>query len=116
MTNSKPLQTSGWADSSDLPLKDGDVHWGMYWAALDADERINCIIPMRIPPHINFEEFKDKARECLSVLGTVITGLIIERDGQRYFIKRLNHNKRGKSPRIPKIYEVYTPSKKIKME
>lgn len=81
---------------------------GKHWAAMRKDNVVG-LISMRVPGDIDFDEYRKKATACLEMLGEVKSGELIEKDGKRYFIQRLNHANRGKTPRDPKVYEVYQP-------
>lgn len=103
-----------WIDSNDRLQRSaenapkGTIYFGKYWAAV-RDERVVGVIAMRVPRDVDFEEYRCKAAECLQVLGEVKAGEVIERDGERYFVKRLTHANRGKSPRQAKEYRLYKP-------
>lgn len=84
------------------------VSLGKHWAAMRSDNVIG-LISMRVPVDVDFDAYRDKAIACLSLLGEVKSGEVIERNGERYFVKRLTHINRGKSPRKPKEYLIYQP-------
>lgn len=81
---------------------------GNYWAAIRNDEVI-AVISMRIPNELDFDSYREKARECLAVLSEDIkTGEVIQSGDKRVFVVRPNHPNRSKSktPKKPKIYKM----------
>jgi len=78
---------------------------GKYWAAIRGDT-VEGLVAMSVPADVDFEAYRKQAIACLELVGEVIAGEIIERDGQRYFTKRLTHSNRSKKPRIPKEYQL----------
>lgn len=81
------------------------VSLGKCWAALRNDN-VAGVISMRIPRDVDFDIYRQKAKECLELLGRVKAGDMIERDGKRYFIPRLTHANRGKKTREVKEFLV----------
>jgi len=78
---------------------------GKCWAAIK-NEQVIGTISMLVPSYVDFDEYRNKANDCLSMLGVVKSGQLIEREGVRYFIQRLTHANRSKKPRTPKTYIV----------
>ena len=89
-------------------LADTGVNLGKCWAALRNDNVVG-IISMRVPKDVDFDVYRQKATECLELLGEVKSGELVERNGERYFVQRLNHAKRSKKPRQAKEYRIYQP-------
>ena len=89
-------------------LTDTDVTLGKCWAALRNDQVVG-IISMRVPKDVAFDVYRQKATECLELLGQVKSGELVERKGERYFVQRLNHANRSKKPRQAKEYRLYQP-------
>ena len=85
-----------------------EISLGRCWAALRNDNVVG-IISMRVPKDVDFDVYRQKATECLELLGQVISGELIERNGERYFVQRLTHANRGKKPRQAKEYRIYRP-------
>ncbi|WP_018694180.1 hypothetical protein [Algicola sagamiensis] len=90
-----------------------EIDFGKHWAAIE-DGKVLSTIPMFVPKdkEIDFDEFRDKAIACLSMLGDVKSGVIVEVGGLRYFRQRLTHENRGKSPRKQKEFLLYHPNLK----
>lgn len=84
------------------------MNLGKCWAAL-RDDKVLGVIAMRVPNDVDFEEFRIKASQCLELLGEVKSGELIERDGERYFLRRPAHANRGKKVREPIEYPIYQP-------
>lgn len=85
-----------------------ETNLGKAWAAM-RNEEVVCTISMRVPSDVAFEDFRVKAADCLGLLGDVKSGELIERGGQRYFVRRPTHANRGKTPRKPKEFLIYQP-------
>lgn len=79
------------------------VSLGKHWAALRGSNVIG-VISMRVPNDIDFDDYREKAKACLALLGDIKSGEIEVRDGKKYFVQRMNHANRGKQPRVPKEY------------
>ncbi|MFO1388312.1 hypothetical protein [Cellvibrio sp.] len=79
---------------------------GRYWAAIKDNEIVN-LVAMNNPQSGDFDEYRARAIEFLSLLGTPKAGVIEIRNGKRFFLQRLTHVNRGKHPREPKIFPVY---------
>ena len=89
-------------------VADTGVTLGKCWAAL-RDDNVVGIISMRVPKDVDFDVYRQKATECLELLGQVKSGELVERGGERYFVQRLTHVNRGKKPRQAKEYRIYQP-------
>ena len=76
---------------------------GKGWGAISNDLAV-CFISMKVANDVDFDAFRAKVREALTLLGDVKTGEIVEKDGVRYFLQRPNHQRRGKA-KPPKIYQ-----------
>ena len=83
------------------------ISLGKCWAAL-LDDQVVGLISTSVPrqKNIAFEEYREKARDCLSMLGDVITGELVDYQGRKYVAKRLTHKNRGSSPRNQKLYHI----------
>jgi hypothetical protein len=92
--------------SNENELVSNEKKLGKYWAAINKDTVIG-VISMRVPKDVDFDAYREKAIGCLSMLGDVKSGELIEREGKKYFQQRLTHQNRGKSPRQPKEYLMY---------
>tara|TARA_R110001592_G_scaffold342303_1_gene632052 strand:- start:14886 stop:15197 length:312 start_codon:yes stop_codon:yes gene_type:complete len=92
----------------DSQERDIPMNLGKCWAAL-RDDKVLAIIAMRVPGDVDFEDFRLKAAQCLELLGEVKSGELIERDGERYFLRRPAHANRGKKVREPIEYPIYQP-------
>ncbi|MFK5948021.1 MAG: hypothetical protein QM500_04520 [Methylococcales bacterium] len=79
---------------------------GKHWAAVKGDRAI-AVISMSVPGNIDFESFRDKAAETLSILGDVKSGEVVRRNDCYYFIQRLTHSNRSKKPRTPKEFKMF---------
>lgn len=84
------------------------VSLGKYWAAL-SDGKVLGVISMSVPSDVDFCEYRLRAVACLSLLGKVKGGEVIERDGQRYFLLQHGNAARSKNPKPPKEYWLYKP-------
>jgi hypothetical protein len=84
------------------------VNLGKCWAAM-RDENVVGVISMRVPSDIDFDVYRAKATECLELLGEVKSGELVERGGERYFVRRPTHANRGKKPRKTKEFLIYQP-------
>ena len=85
-----------------------EINLGKCWAALRQDTVI-CTISMRVPTDVDFDVFREKANQCLALLGDVRSGEMIEREGERYFVRRPTHANRSKTPRKPQEFLIYQP-------
>jgi hypothetical protein len=68
---------------------------GKYWAAI-SDHKVINLISMKVPNHVDFDSYRAKAIECLSLLGDVKTGEVVLREDKPVFVQRKNHANRGK--------------------
>ena len=89
---------------SESAIPEGDRVLTKCWVAL-RDDLVVAFISMRVPNDVDFDSFRAQALDCLGMIGEVRVGDIIERDGRRMFLRRLNHEGRGKTPRERKAYE-----------
>lgn len=80
---------------------------GKCWAAL-LDDQVVGFITTNTPrsKNVNFEEYREKARTCLAMLGDVMTGELVRHESKLYVAKRLTHKNRGNSPRNQKLYHL----------
>lgn len=81
------------------------VSFGRYWAAI-RDGYIVGLISMSIPKDVDYKKFREKAYDCLGLLGDVKSGELLIVDGVKCFsIPRANHqsgrNKRNSPKYIP---------------
>lgn len=77
--------------------------FGKYWAATSGTRVVSMTLIPTITDKVVFDEFRDKAREALSVVGELATGEVVLRDGKKVFVKRMSRNNRvtgnaGKRP------------------
>lgn len=81
---------------------------GKYWAAVSGDLVIN-LISMRVPSSVDFDQYRNKAVECLGLLGEVKTGEVVVRNGKPVFVQRKNHQNRSKqgSAKPSKEYAIH---------
>ncbi|MGB3621399.1 hypothetical protein FT643_19045 [Ketobacter sp. MCCC 1A13808] len=86
-----------------------NFYLGKCWAAISNNEVIG-IISMRVPNSVDFEAFRTRAIACLELLGEIRTGELVERGGERYFVQRSNHARRGKIPKPEKEFLIFHPS------
>jgi hypothetical protein len=90
-------------NQNDCLMNDDIEYLGKCWAAIANGEVVE-VITMRTPVNVDFSEFKEIAKHCLSMLGEVKTGHKVIIEGKQYFQQRLTHANRGKKERIPKTY------------
>lgn len=78
---------------------------GKFWAAIRA-ERVVALLTMRVPKDVDFDQYREKSRQALELVGEVVTGEIqVTPEGTPLFVKRLNHqNRPGQTVRTPKVY------------
>jgi hypothetical protein len=86
----------------------GEKVVGKYWAAVSGDMVIN-LISMRVPNSVDFDTYRNKAVDCLGMLGDVKTGEVVLRDGKHVFVQRKNHYARSKqgSAKPAKEYAIH---------
>ena len=82
---------------------------GKAWAAIK-DGQVITTISMRVPNWVDFDLYREKAKECLELVGEVKAGEVVPKDGQLVFIQRLNHRNRGKRERQPQEFTIPTTS------
>ncbi|TNC86369.1 MAG: hypothetical protein CSH37_04750 [Thalassolituus sp.] len=90
------VEDSGLNDAKEL---------GKYWAAIQNDIVV-CIISMTVPNDTDFDLYREKAKDCLGVLGKVKQGMLVSSPLGIKFIIRGNHRNRGKTPTPAKVIEV----------
>lgn len=66
--------------------------FGKYWAAVEGPRVVSLILIPTIADKDKFNNFRDKSREALSIVGEVVTGEIQERNGVKVLVKRLPRN------------------------
>lgn len=78
---------------------------GKFWAAVRS-ERVVAMLTMRVPKDVDFDQYRDKSRQALELVGEVITGEVqVTPEGKTILVKRLNHqNRPGLTVRAPKVY------------
>lgn len=87
-----------------MSIENKTASLGKYWAALK-DGQVISMISMRVPNDADFDDYRQKAIDCLSVVGQVKSGEVVETaEGEKYFLQRLTHENRGKEPRENKKY------------
>lgn len=88
-------------------IKSKNVSLGKYWVALK-DNQVMGMISMRVPNDIDFDDYREKAIDCLGLLGDVKSGEVIETsEKEKYFLQRLTHANRSKKPRENKKYLIH---------
>lgn len=91
---------------TETDVMSGGVSIGTFWAAIRGSYAL-AALPMRAPNDVMFEKYRDTAQQALSLLGgDVKSGELFAFQGKRYFVVRLNHANRSKTPRAPKVYEL----------
>lgn len=91
------------ADVDEVGSSDFSV--GKYWAAI-RDEKAVGLISMRVPSDVDFEAYRQKATDCLGMLGEVKSGELVIRSGGYLFVQRKTHaNRSKKNPESRKAKE-----------
>lgn len=79
---------------------------GKFWSVIRGDFAL-AAMPMRVPSDVDFEAYREQAQKALGSLGgDVKSGELFAYGGKRYFVVRLTHSNRSKTPRAPKVFEL----------
>ena len=89
----------------DVVVKTDGIEIGRYWGAIKSDIVVG-VISMKVPNDVDFDLFREKAVDCLSVLGTVKAGVLISRKGGAVLSGAPNHANRSKVKKPAKEYPV----------
>jgi len=82
------------------------IRTGQCWAAVNGDSVV-AIVSMRAPKDIEMDTYRAQALDALQALGEVVSGEVVNFEGQKVFCKRLTHKNRSRNPQVtrtPKIY------------
>ncbi|MEL0637647.1 hypothetical protein V6259_12840 [Marinomonas sp. TI.3.20] len=71
-----------------------DCVCGGAWAAISNNEVIS-VFPMRVPSFVDFEKYRNAAKDCLSMVGRVQAGELVKTECGIFFNKRKNHKNRN---------------------
>lgn len=80
---------------------------GRCWAAVSGDFVV-AVVSKSAPKNIEMDVYRAQALEKLQSFGEVLSGEIINADGEKVFCKRLSHRNRSQNSqtiRVPKIYK-----------
>lgn len=95
------------ANTNTVSNKENTSTLGKFWAAVKDDKAI-AVVSMKVPNDVDFDAYRDKTKDALSLLGDVRSGELFRINGAYVFVQRLTHSNRSKkdTPRIPKQYIV----------
>jgi len=88
------------AEENQQPVLNESNSLGQCWAAVRKD-KVVLTISMKVPKDVDFEVFRVKAIETLSLLGDVKAGELFVYEGQEYFMSR-PHKHQNRSKKKPK--------------
>lgn len=82
-----------------------DTRTGMAWVAMK-DDRVVDVIYMKVPNDVDFKEHRKEALSLLSQRGVVKSGFVVFMGGEKRFILRQNHERRGRVKKEKKLYSM----------